>query len=88
MGYGDVRFSLVLGLYLGYVNLLLILPSLIFASVLGLVGGTKPIVRLVLKSEVDKPFRKRRVPFGPWLVLGALLCIWFYDPLLDVLRPG
>lgn len=85
MGFGDVRFGLVLGLFVGYTSLLLLMPSLVFASLLGLVGGTKPVVRLVLPSEAGKPYLKRRVPFGPWLVLGSLLCIWFYEPLLDLL---
>jgi leader peptidase (prepilin peptidase)/N-methyltransferase len=61
LGMGDVKFLGALGLILGpYVLLSLFIGSLI-GMVVGLAGG-----RSVRLSE-------RRIPFGPWLALGAVV---------------
>lgn len=65
MGMGDVKLAGVLGLNLGYYSL----PSLFFATVLtfvlatGWVIGGMAVRKLTLKSAV---------PFGPFMLVGAL----------------
>ncbi|HEU5151651.1 MAG TPA: prepilin peptidase [Iamia sp.] len=75
MGLGDVKLGLILGLYLAWLHPVLILFSLIIASVAGaVVGGILFVVRR----------RSDHYPFGPWLALGCLLALLFSEPLLDV----
>lgn len=66
MGIGDVKLSLLLGMWLAFVHPILVLWGLILASVLGVVVG---LVVMVVRRE-SKPY-----PFGPWLAIGALLAI-------------
>ena len=74
MGMGDVKLAALLGLWIGYLDPLLVLYSLILAAVLGLlVGGVILIVRR--KSE---PY-----PFGPWLAIGAIAVIMASQPIID-----
>lgn len=77
MGFGDVRLSALLGFalaYLGWPEYALGLYSgfLIF----GLPGLVLALVRR------DRSLLKKAYPFGPFLLLGALLGILFGDPLL------
>lgn len=68
MGFGDVKLAAVLGALLGPQNLLV---GLLLAFVVGAVGGTA--VRALGGGRV--------VPFGPYLVLGALGALLFGDAL-------
>ncbi len=64
MGFGDVKLAGVLGALLGAQNLLV---ALLLAFVFGAVGGL-----------VGKALGKGRVvPFGPYLVLGALVALFY-----------
>ncbi len=77
MGFGDVRLSALLGFalaYLGWPEYALGLYSgfLIF----GLPGLVLALVRR------DRSLLKKAYPFGPFLLLGALLGILFGEPLL------
>ncbi|MGI8756793.1 MAG: prepilin peptidase [Acidimicrobiales bacterium] len=74
MGFGDVKLAVVLGLWLGWLDPLLILFALIAASVLGLGVG---IGYFVVRRK-SMPF-----PFGPWLALGAIVVICSSQVLLD-----
>jgi leader peptidase (prepilin peptidase)/N-methyltransferase len=74
MGMGDVKLALLLGLWLGWLHPVLVLYSLILASVLGMVVGG---ILLVVRKE------SRAYPFGPWLALGAIVAILLSDPILD-----
>ena len=69
MGFGDVKLAGVLGALLGAQNLLV---ALLLAFVFGAVGGL-----------VGKALGKGRVvPFGPYLVLGALAALFYGAPLV------
>jgi leader peptidase (prepilin peptidase) / N-methyltransferase len=70
MGFGDVKLALSLGQWIGFFHPVLIVYSLIVASVAGLLVG---IVYLVVRRK-SMPF-----PFGPWLALGAVIVILFAD---------
>lgn len=74
MGFGDVKLAVVLGLWLGWLDPLLILFAVIAASVLGLVVGTGYFV----VRRKSMPF-----PFGPWLALGAIVVICSSRVILD-----
>lgn len=83
MGFGDVRLSALLGFvlaYLGWAEWALGLYSgfLLF----GLPGLLLAIVRR------DRSMLKKAYPFGPFLLLGALLGILFGEPLLGGLAVG
>ncbi len=73
MGFGDVKFALLLGLYLGWVDPLLILYGLLLASATGIVMAVPTVVRHGRRAEF---------PFGPALCLGALLAIVFAESFL------
>ena len=79
MGFGDVRLSFVLGMALGWLSWGHVYLGLFLGFLLGAVIGTL-LIALKLAS------RKDHVPFGPFLVAGALLAIAAGQPLLDLYR--
>jgi leader peptidase (prepilin peptidase)/N-methyltransferase len=76
MGFGDVRLSGVLGLYLGFIDLKLVLLGMLVGFLLGAVVGILLVVTRIRS-------RKDAVPFGPFLAAGAILAILFSSQLLD-----
>jgi leader peptidase (prepilin peptidase)/N-methyltransferase len=77
MGFGDVRFSGVLGLALGQLGWAEVLVGL-FASflLLGVVGGLLIVLRVI---------ERRGNPFGPFMGAGALVGIVWGEPLLALI---
>lgn len=69
MGFGDVKLAAVLGAFLGWERLLV---ALFLAVTLGAVGG---IVARLLGGD-------RLVPFGPYLLLGALASLFVGDAVI------
>jgi leader peptidase (prepilin peptidase) / N-methyltransferase len=69
IGYGDVRLAGLLGLALGYLGWGQLVAALYAGFLLGGIGGGL----LVLLRIVDH----RRYPFGPFMVLGALVGVAF-----------
>jgi leader peptidase (prepilin peptidase)/N-methyltransferase len=65
MGFGDVRLSGVLGIALGYIGVGALLTGMYAGFLLGGVGGGL----LALFGVADR----RRYPFGPFMLLGALV---------------
>src|SRR4051794_21728690 len=78
MGIGDVKLALLMGLYLGWIDPVLALLSLVLSSVIGLVAG---VVVLVARKGRNEPY-----PFGPWLALGCVLAVVFSRQLLSIYR--
>jgi leader peptidase (prepilin peptidase)/N-methyltransferase len=76
MGFGDVRLSFVLGLFLGWLSLSHVLIGIFLGFLLGAVLGVLLIV-VGIKS------RKDAVPFGPFLAGGAVICILVGNPIVD-----
>ena len=69
MGYGDVRLSGVLGIALGYLGWGELLVGVYAGFLLGGIGGTL----LTLLRIVDR----RAYPFGPFMLVGALVgMVW------------
>lgn len=79
MGFGDVRLSFVLGLYLGWLGGLEV-PFGLFAGFLyGAVIG-------VILIAAGRRGRKQHIPFGPFLAAGAMTFVLVGEPILDWYR--
>lgn len=77
MGMGDVKLAGLLGIWIGWIDPILVLYGLIAASVIGLVVGAAILV--VRRSS--QPY-----PFGPWLAIGAIVVILASAPILERFR--
>jgi len=73
MGFGDVKFMGMIGAYVGWQGSLL---TLFLGCVFGAIVG----VLLALKSGMSA-----RIPFGPYLAMGALVALFAQAPLLKLL---
>ncbi len=73
MGVGDIKLAFLMGLVLGWPN---ILVALFLAFFIGAAIGIELIMsgRKTLKSEV---------PFGPFLVTGTFLALFFSERIID-----
>jgi leader peptidase (prepilin peptidase)/N-methyltransferase len=67
MGMGDVKLAAVMGLFLGRA----VAPAILIALIAGVVVGAVVIAR---KGSAEG--RKTRIPFGPFLALGALVAVF------------
>lgn len=74
MGMGDVKLVGVLGLYLGRA----VTPAIFIALILGVVVGAA-----VIASKGPTVGRKTKIPFGPFLAVGALIAFFVGDDLVD-----
>lgn len=68
LGGGDIKLAFVLGLFLGF-------PNIILALYLAFLTGA--IVGIILILWKKKNLRNTSLPFGPFLILGALICLFF-----------
>jgi leader peptidase (prepilin peptidase)/N-methyltransferase len=75
MGMGDVKLAGMMGLFLGTA----VAPALAIALVTGTAVGMGIIARKGARAG-----RKTAVPFGPFLALGAVVCVFAGQPLVDV----
>jgi leader peptidase (prepilin peptidase)/N-methyltransferase len=73
MGFGDVKLMAMLGAFLGYQGALL---SLFFGCILGALVG----VTLTLRGGLAA-----RIPFGPYLAMGAVIALFAQDFVLQLL---
>jgi leader peptidase (prepilin peptidase)/N-methyltransferase len=80
LGFGDVNLSGVLGLMLGWQ---LILAGLVLAV---LIGGLVSFIVILVKLVRRKYEAFMAVPYGPFLVLGAVAFIYFADQLSVLLK--
>jgi leader peptidase (prepilin peptidase)/N-methyltransferase len=72
MGFGDFKLLAALGAWLGWKMLL---PIVLAASFSGALLG----IALILFAGHD---RARPIPFGPWLSLGGVICLFWGDGML------
>jgi leader peptidase (prepilin peptidase)/N-methyltransferase len=76
MGFGDVRLSGVLGMYLAYLGW----GSLVAGAALGFAfGGVFSTLALVLRLAT----RKTMVPYGPFMIAGALVGVFWGQAISD-----
>jgi len=73
MGFGDVKLSGLLGLYLGWLGW----SSVAIGAFAGfLLGGVVGVLLMTLRGAG----RKTRVPFGPYMLAGAVLAVFAAAP--------
>lgn len=76
MGFGDVKLAGVLGLYLGWVGYGALVVGGFLAFLLGgVLGGAL--------MALGRAGRKTAIPFGPWMLLGALVAVFVGQALAD-----
>ncbi len=74
MGGGDIKLAMMLGAFLGWQNIILVL---LLSALLGsLIGG----VALFLSKDVKQT---RTIPFGPFLALGAVIAMFAGDAIIS-----
>lgn len=73
MGFGDVKLYFVIGIILGFHNVLL---SFFLASLLGSVVGGLGLFLGVIK-------RKQPIPFGPFIAVGAIISYYIGDNIVE-----
>jgi leader peptidase (prepilin peptidase) / N-methyltransferase len=73
MGFGDVVLVIYLGLIVGY-------PKIVLALYLGFLTGA--IISLILIAGGKKKLRGSIIPFGPFLIIGALVSLFFGEQLI------
>jgi leader peptidase (prepilin peptidase) / N-methyltransferase len=78
MGFGDVKLAGVIGLLLGYLSWGAVVVGAFAGFFLGAIVG-------VAVMAVGSGGRKTALPFGPFMVLGALAALWIADPVVDLL---
>ena len=71
MGPGDIKMALFMGAVLGAHVLVAIFAAFLFGSIAG-----------VYMMVVQKRSRKAKVPFGPYLALGAVLAVFIGETIL------
>lgn len=76
MGFGDVKLAGVLGMYLGWLGW----GSLIVGGFAAFVLGGLFAMALLLMRRVG---RGSGIPFGPWMLAGAGIGIFFGEPLAE-----
>jgi leader peptidase (prepilin peptidase) / N-methyltransferase len=81
MGFGDVKLAGVLGMVLGYFSWWTLVVGAFAGFVLGAVVG----IGLMLGGSAG---RKTAIPFGPFMVAGALLALWVGDAVGGLLLPA
>ena len=75
MGMGDVKFAVLIGSFLG-------MPGGLSALWLSIVlGGLYAVILIAAK----KATRKTYIPFGPFMVIGALAIVFFGEYIMPVL---
>jgi leader peptidase (prepilin peptidase) / N-methyltransferase len=68
MGGGDIKLVFLLGLFLGFPNIVI---ALYIAFLTGALAG---IILIIWKK---KQFRKATLPFGTFLILGSAICLFW-----------
>ena len=79
MGFGDVRLAALIGVYLGWLSLGHVLVGMFLAFLAAALTGIGLIV-------ARRRTRKDRVPFGPFLALGAVIAVLVGAPIIDWYR--
>ena len=80
MGFGDVRLSFLLGLFLGWLDLRHVFLGIFVGFLLGSIVG---IVLMVLRRRG----RKDHIPFGPFLAAGSVIAVLFGSTILGWYSP-
>lgn len=77
MGGGDIKFAFLMGVILGF-------PSIIIAFYIAFLTAAAYSIILILWGRLKI---KDTIPFGPFLVLGTFVTLFFSDQLLSLVLP-
>ena len=76
LGFGDVHLGLILGLFLGW-------PAVIIGLVVGVMfGGMASLAYLVIKVFTGRHQWFAAIPYGPYLIAGAVFLLYFREPII------
>lgn len=75
MGMGDVKFSIFMGLFLGY-------PNIIVAFYVAFVSGAIVGLLLILLKRKNK---KSQIAFGPFLIFGLFVAWWWGEKIVHLI---
>ncbi len=78
MGFGDVKLSFLMGLVLGFTAIVIALYSAF------LTGALASIILVVLGK---KKIPGGTIPFGPFLVIGTLIALFFGNSIQEIVKP-
>jgi len=78
MGFGDVKFAFLIGLLLGF-------PKTTLSLYVAFLTGA--VVSIILILAGKKKFRGSTVPFGPFLVIGTIVALFWGNILLKIALP-
>lgn len=78
MGFGDVKLVFLLGIFLGF-------PKIVVALYLAFLTGA--FISLILIMFRKKKFFGSTIPFGPFLVIGTIVSLFFGDLILKYILP-
>lgn len=81
IGFGDVRFSAALALFMGWLGFGHVFVGITLAFLLGAVAGLALMV-------FGRAGRKSSIPFGPFLAIGALIAILVGQPIISWWLPS
>jgi leader peptidase (prepilin peptidase)/N-methyltransferase len=76
MGFGDVRLSFILGMFLGWLGWPYVFGGLFSGFLYGAVIGMVLII-------VGRRGRRQHIPFGPFLAAGTMTFVLFGEQLID-----
>lgn len=77
MGFGDVKLAFLIGIFLGFPNIIIALYT---AFLIGAVAG---LMLIILKK---KKLIGTTIPFGPFLVIGVFIALFFGNYLIQMLN--
>ncbi len=79
MGFGDVKLAILLGLFLGFPNILVgLFLSFFFGAIIGLA-----LIILNLPAQAGKIGLKSEIPFAPFLITGTFIAMFFGDIIIQ-----
>lgn len=73
IGFGDVVYVFLMGLLLGY-------PNIILGFYIAFISGA--LISLILIGAKKKKLKGSTIPFGPFLVLGTIVCLFWGESLV------
>lgn len=78
MGFGDVKLAFLIGLILGF-------PKILVAFYAAFLTGALLSIILILAKK--KKFKGSTIPFGPFLVIGTFIALFWGDDILQKVFP-
>ena len=78
MGFGDVKLAFLIGLILGF-------PKTVVALYVAFLTGA--VISIILILGKKKKFKGSTIPFGPFLVIGTFIALFWGEVILQKVFP-